>query len=126
MNEYWKVGYNPSILFSPPAATERLVLERQDTLKPSEEPKETETLGAGFSECNPFAQEFGIGATPPTQESLTGDLPPPPTQEDLDQTLVHADNPFTADLFADNVVETPSSSTATIEPSVKSGELLLH
>ncbi|XP_063684863.1 proline-rich protein 36-like isoform X2 [Bolinopsis microptera] len=176
-----------------PAATDRLVLERQDTIKPIEEPKETEVtpapLGIGFSECNPFAQEFGIGATPPTQEfgigappptqefgiratpptqefgiratpptqefgigaipltqefgiratpptqefgigatpptqeSLTGDLPPPPTQEDLDQTLVHADNPFTADLFGDNVgvVETPSPSTPTTEPSVKSG-----
>ena len=108
-----------------PAVMDRAELERQDTIKSSDEPKQAAQTSAppsaGFSECNPFAQEFDKGTQPLAQDMFTGDLPPPPAQDDLDKTLVNTENPFTVDMAVDQV--TPVSSTPTIQPGIKPGTI---
>ena len=102
-------------------------LERQDTIKSGEETQRIDQtaapLSSTFSEGNPFAQEFGMAALPQQQD--TGDMPPPPSQEDLDKTLVSPDNPFTTDVLGEVAVDTPPPSTPTLEPSIKAGYFLI-
>lgn len=73
-------------------------LPRQGTLKSPEV-----TTGT-FSEGNPFAGEAG------------DHLPPPPSQQELDSTLVSPDNPFSQDMLGAVAAGQPQVTNLTANP----------